>query len=262
MSLNRWRLEGSTALVTGGTKGLGKAIVEELASLGCHVYTCARSDPDLQSCLATWRSTGYKVDGSMCDVKDPEQRKELMKRVEENFDGKLYILVNNVGTNIRKPTVEYSIEEYTHIMETNLHSTYHFCQLAHPLLKASGRGSIVMNSSVGGLTALRTGSVYGSTKGAINQLTRNLACEWAKDKIRVNAVAPWYINTELAQQVLSDSQYKTDVVSRTPLRRVGEPNEVGAAVAFLCLPASSYITGHVLPVDGGFTVNGFYPLDC
>lgn len=135
--------------------------------------------------------------------------------------------MNNVGTNIRKPTVEYTLEEYNHIMNTNLASLYHFCQLAHPLLKASGNGSIVMNSSVGGITSLRSGSVYGATKGfkltillkcciisslfiisgAINQLTRNLACEWAKDGIRVNCVAPWYIKTELAQQVWRNSIY-------------------------------------------------------
>lgn len=261
MALARWRLDGNTALVTGGTKGLGKAIVEELALLGCHVYTCARSESDLQSCLATWQSMGYKVDGSTCDVKDPVQRKSLMERVKELFNGKLGILVNNVGTNIRKPTVEYSPEEYSHIMETNFHSAYHFCQLAYPLLKENGGGSVIFNSSVGGITALKTGSVYGATKGAMNQLTRNLACEWAKDKIRVNAIAPWYINTELAKQVLKDDKYREDVLSRTPLRRVGEPEEVGSVVAFLSLPASSYVTGQILAIDGGFTVNGFYPLD-
>ncbi|VAH89238.1 unnamed protein product [Triticum turgidum subsp. durum] len=130
-------------------------------------------------------------------------------------------------------------------MATNLESAYHLCQLAHPLLKASGLGSIVFISSVCGLVAVFSGTLYAMTKGAINQLTKNLACEWAKDGIRTNSVAPWYITTSL--------------VSRTPLGRVGEPGEVSSLVAFLCMPGSTYITGQTISVDGGMSVNGFYP---
>ncbi|CAI7771995.1 unnamed protein product [Closterium sp. NIES-54] len=102
-------------------------------------------------------------------------------------------------------------------------------------------------------------TLYGATKAAMNQLTKNLACEWAKDGIRVNAVAPWYMATDLANQVLKDEAFSADVISRTPMRRVGEPQEAAAAVAFMCMRAASYVSGQVLAVDGAFTVNGFYP---
>ncbi|HEX8348717.1 MAG TPA: SDR family oxidoreductase, partial [Hymenobacter sp.] len=126
-----------------------------------------------------------------------------------------------------------------------------------PLLQAASGGSIVNISSVAGLAHVRTGAIYGMTKAAMIQLTRNLAVEWAPDQIRVNVVAPWYIQTPLAASVLSNEAYRSEVLSRTPLKRIGEPEEVAAAVAFLCLPAASYITGQCLSVDGGFTVNAF-----
>jgi Tropinone reductase 1 len=166
-------------------------------------------------------------------------------------------LVNNVGTNIRKPTTEYSAAEFQHLLATNLESAFGLCQGAYPLLKAAGNASIVNISSVAGLTHVRTGAIYGMTKAALNQLSRNLAVEWAGAGIRVNTVAPWYIQTPLAETVLRNPDYLQQVLDRTPLGRVGEPEEVAAAVAFLCLPAARYITGQCLSVDGGFEVFGF-----
>ncbi|XP_010414427.1 PREDICTED: tropinone reductase homolog At2g29150-like [Camelina sativa] len=141
-------------------------------------------------------------------------------------------------------------------MATNLESAFHLSQLAHPLLKASSLGSIVLMSSVAGI--VHTGSsIYGATKGAMNQLGRNLACEWASDNIRVNSVCPWVIATPLANDGLRDEEFGKAVESKTPMGRVGNANEVSSLVAFLCLPAASYITGQTICVDGGATVNGF-----
>ncbi|KAI3751317.1 hypothetical protein L2E82_22384 [Cichorium intybus] len=254
---SRWSLAGMTALVTGGTRGIGYAVVEELAGLGAAVHTCSRNEAELNQSLQQWSLKGFTVTGSVCDVTSRPQRQQLLEKVSSVFNGKLNILINNVGTNIRKATTEYTAEEYSTLMATNLESSYHFCQLAHPLLKASGVGSIVFISSVAGSIHLFSGSIYGATKGAMNQLAKNLACEWAKDNIRTNSVAPWYTKTPLAEQVLSNEEFLGRVVSRTPLKRVAEANEVSSLVAFLCLPAASYITGQTIAVDGGFSVNGF-----
>ncbi|KAK9072365.1 hypothetical protein SSX86_008799 [Deinandra increscens subsp. villosa] len=256
-NISRWSLAGMTALVTGGTRGIGYAVVEELAELGAIVHTCSRNEAELNQRLQEWRAKGFTVTGSVCDASSRPQLQQLIETVSSIFNGKLNILINNVGTNIQKLTMEYTAEEYSMIMSTNLESCYHTSQLAHPLLKASGHGSIVFISSVAGLVHIYAGSIYGATKGAMNQFAKNLACEWAKDDIRVNSVAPWYIKTSLVEHVLSDKEFLNKVVSRTPLKRPGEANEVSSIVAFLCLPAASYITGQTIAVDGGFSVNGF-----
>ncbi|KAK2642259.1 hypothetical protein Ddye_024022 [Dipteronia dyeriana] len=255
--LNRWSLEGMTALVTGGTKGIGHAVVEELAELGAIVHTCSRNESELNKCVHEWEIKGFKVSGSVCDVSSRVEREKLMNTVSSLFNGKLNILINNVGTNVTKRTEEYMEEDFSFVMATNFESAYHLSQLAHPLLEASKAGSIVFMSSVCGVVSVTGGSIYGATKGAMNQLAKNLACEWAKDNIRTNSVAPWFIRTPLAEPYLSDEQFYKEVISRTPMGRTGETKEVSSLVAFLCMPASSYITGQTICVDGGFTINGF-----
>ncbi|WOG93956.1 hypothetical protein DCAR_0313246 [Daucus carota subsp. sativus] len=255
---SRWSLAGMTALVTGGTRGIGHAIVEELAELGACVYTCSRNEQELNERLEEWRAKGFDVTGSVCDVSSGTEREQLFQRISSCFGGKLHILINNVGTNIRRATENYTAEQYSIVMATNLEAPYHACQLAYPLLKASGSGCIVFNSSVAGLVHLGTpGSVYGAAKGAINQLTKNLACEWAKDNIRTNCVAPGYIKTPPVEKLFERKNFLERLVSRTPLRRPGETEEVSSLVAYLCMPAASYITGQIIAIDGGLTVNCF-----
>ncbi|KAH1196674.1 Tropinone reductase [Glycine max] len=255
----RWSLNGTTALVTGGTRGIGHAIVSDLAAFGAAVHTCSRTQTELNKCLQEWQSLGFQVTGSVCDVSSPSQREKLIEEVTSILNGKLNIYVNNVGTNFRKPTIEYTAEEYSQLMTVNLDSSFHLCQLAYPLLKASENGSIVFISSVAGVVSLGTGAVYAASKAAINQLTKNLACEWAKDNIRSNCVVPWATRTPLVEHLLRDQKFVDDIMSRTPIKRIAEPEEVSSLVTFLCLPAASYITGQVICVDGGLTVNGFQP---
>ncbi|KAH9661594.1 Tropinone reductase [Citrus sinensis] len=189
----RWTVQGMTALVTGGTKGLGHAVVEELAELGAAVHTCSRNEADLSECIRDWKTKGFKVTGSVCDVSSRIEREKLINQVSSLFDGKLNILINNVGTTIRKATVEYTAEDFSFLMATNFESAYNLCQLAHPLLKASGAASIVLMSSVCGVVSVvDVGSIYGATKGAMNHLARILACEWAQDNIRTNSVTPCF----------------------------------------------------------------------
>ncbi len=252
----RWSIEGKTALVTGGTKGIGLAIVKELLSLGAKVFIVSRSFNTLDKTIVEANVSPEVLDGGLADVSKAEDRKRIVEVINERW-GKLDILVNNVGTNIRKKTEAYTEEEVDHILNTNLSSAFELSRMCYPLLKATGEGSIVNISSVAGLTHLKTGAVYGITKAAMNQMTKNLACEWAKENIRVNAIAPWYIETPLARQVLKNKDYLEEVLSRTPMNRIGKPEEVASSVAFLCMPASSYITGQCLAVDGGFSVYGF-----
>ncbi|KAL5725233.1 tropinone reductase I [Ranunculus cassubicifolius] len=222
---NRWSLVGMTALVTGGTKGIGHAIVEELAGLGATVHTCSRTESELNEVLRHWSSLGFQVTGSVCDVTIRSQREKLMVEVSSIFKEKLDILE----------------EDFSYLMSLNVEASYHFCQLAHPLLKASSNGNIVFISSIAGVNAFDVSSIYGATKGAINQITKNLACEWAKDNIRTNCIAPGLTRTPLVERALENEAFLDKFLDRVPLRRIGDPSDISSIVAFVCLPAASYI---------------------
>ncbi|XP_057532515.1 tropinone reductase homolog At5g06060-like [Amaranthus tricolor] len=257
----RWSLTGMNALVTGGSKGIGQAIVEELAEQGVHVHTCARNQQDLDACLLDWKTKGFHVTGSVCDVSSASEREKLLETINSIFSGKLNILVNNVACSLYKETCDYTKEDISNVMALCFESAYHLCQLAHPLLKTSGDGKIIFISSVASFFAINTpGSIYGAAKGAINQLAKILACEWAKDNIRVNSVAPGFIKTSMSEKGVTHKEFSKAIESRTALGRFGETEEVSALVAFLCMPASAYITGQTVFVDGGLTVHGFLPL--
>ncbi|BAT84498.1 hypothetical protein LR48_Vigan03g144200 [Vigna angularis] len=253
---NRWSLHGMTALVTGGTRGIGHAIVQELAEFGAAIHVCSRKQNDIDKCLEDWKKKGFNVTGSVCDVKDREQRLKLMETVSSIFHGKLNILVNNAAIEITKDILDHTAEDLSTIMAINFESVFHLTQLAHPLLKQSGYGSIVFISSIAGVKAIPALSSYSAAKGAMNQFTKNVALEWAKDNIRANAVGPGPIWTPLLDSIRAKTgaeEYDANVTAKIPFGRIGETNEVSPVVAFLCLPAASYITGQIFYVDGGFT---------
>lgn len=256
MNKNKWRLDGKRALITGGTKGIGLAVAEEILNLGGEIFIVARDQKLINQKLEEWKRQGFTAYGFAADVSTKEGRSDLFNMIKKTWDS-FEILVNNVGTNIRKKAIEFTLDEYEYIMSTNTTSNFEMSRLAYPFLKASTNASIVNLVSVAGLTHLRTGPPYGMSKAAIQQLTKNLAVEWAKEGIRVNAVAPWYTRTPLVEKLLQDEAYYKDIIDHTPMGRIAEAEEVSSLVAYLCMPAASYITGQIIAVDGGFLIQGF-----
>ena len=259
MDPKRWRLDGQLALITGGSAGIGRAIARELLGFGADVLLVARDAAGLDSTRSELLEdfAGREIDTFVADIADDEQRRELLDWVEDCGDGSLHILINNAGGNVTKAANDYTEDEWRQIFEINLFSAFELSRHAHPLLTKHAASSIVNVGSVSGVTHVRSGAPYGMSKAAMHQMTRNLAVEWAEDGVRVNCVAPWYIRTRRTSDKLADPDYLDEVLLRTPLGRIGEPEEVAAAVAFLCLPASSYVTGECIAVDGGFLRYGF-----
>ncbi len=259
---DRWHLHGQLALVTGGSAGIGLAIARALLERGADVVVAARDADGLDDARDGLADAfpDRAVHACAADVAEDGDRRALFDRIEDigrdRGDG-LRILVNNAGGNLTRAAVDYSDSEWRGILEINLGSAFELCRLAYPLLLQHAASSIVNIGSVSGLLHVRTGVAYGMSKAALHQMTRNLAVEWAEDGIRVNTVAPWYIRTRRTSPKLADADYLDEVLLRTPMGRIGEPDEVAAAVAFLCLPAAAWITGQCLAVDGGFSQYGF-----
>ncbi len=231
MSASRWRLDGKTALVTGGTRGIGAAIVDELRGLGARVITVARSGADV-----------------CADVTQAADR----ARIAAAAPDELHILVHDAGGNVRGPLVGYDDATVEHLIALNLTAPV----LLSRDLKPKLRDAVVFVGSVAGLVALPTGVAYAAAKAGLAQTARTLALEWARDGIRVNTVAPWYTRTPLVEPILSQPDRLAAILAATPLHRIAEPREVAAAVAFLSLPAASYVTGQCLAVDGGMSIQG------
>lgn len=244
-----WHLEGKKALVTGASKGIGLAIARLFMDLGASVIAIARDEKTLEESFAC--ADKGQIVLLAADLSKDSGRDKIASFLasEQSLD----ILVNNVGSNIRKSLSEFSIEEMDWIMETNFRSAILMSRIAYPFLKKGKDASLIFVSSMAGMVSVGSGVPYAASKAALNQTARSLAQEWAADGIRVNAVAPGFIETPLVSSVLSKPELLSKIESISMLKRVGQPQEVAAAVAFLSMPVASYITGHTLLVDGGST---------
>lgn len=251
MTQSAWQLDGRNALVTGGTRGIGHAIASELIALGAKVTIVARAQADID---ATVRELGAGTTGVAGDVTSAADRARIVAHIAER--GPLHVLVHNAGGNVRSPLVAYDDATIERLIALNLTAPVLLSRDLHPHLRAAGGASVIHVGSVAGHVALPTGIAYGAAKAGLAQAARNLALEWARDGIRVNTVAPWYTRTPLVEPVLARPEALAAILGRTPLGRIAEPHEVATVVAFLAMPAASYVTGQCIAVDGGMSIQG------
>ena len=248
-----WTLENKKALITGGTKGIGRATVIEFLELGAEVLFTSRSLDDVKKFEEQLRSEGLNAHGIAADSSKQEDRQKIKEWIAKNWK-KLDILVHNAGINIRKKANDYTEEELRKVLEINLISPFELSRLLHPFLKKPGNASIINVASAAAMQDVGTGVPYAMSKSGLLQQTRSLAVEWAADGIRVNAVSPWFTKTPLTEGYLQQEEKIKRILGRTPLQRVAEAREISAIIAFLSMDKSSFITGQNIIADGGMSI--------
>lgn len=245
-------LSGRVAIVTGASRGLGRAIALALAAAGADVAISSRNAADLGPLCDEIGETGARAAAITAEITSETSCEALVEQTVARL-GRLDILVNNAGINIRKPLLELTSAEYRQVLDTNLHGYVHCARAAGRVLTAQGSGKLINVSSVLGQVALANQSAYASAKGAVEQLTKVWALEWAAAGVQVNAIGPAYFETDLTKALREDEERSGFILERTPLGRWGKPHEVAGAAIFLASAASDYVTGTTVMVDGGWT---------
>lgn len=247
-----FRLDGKVALVTGAARGLGRACALALAHAGADVALGLRDIQSAEEVEEEITRMNRRALRLQMDVGHMDQINKAVTTTKETF-GKIDILVNNVGIAPANPAEDVTEEDYDHTLNLNVKATFFTSQAVGRIMIQQGGGTIVNMSSQAGFIALQDESIYCMTKAAVNHLTKNLASEWARHNIRVNAVAPTFIETPGTKPWLNDPEFRKSVIDRIPLGRVGQPMEVAGAVVFLASDAASLITGEIMLIDGGWT---------
>lgn len=247
-------LKDKVAIVTGGNRGIGKAIARGLAGVGANIVIADCNEAKTPEAVRDIHEEfGTQVIGVRVDVRQEQQIRALVAKALETF-GRIDILVNNAGINIRKLPQDYTIAEWDEVLDINLRGAFLCSQAVYPAMKAAGSGKIINIGSLASIFGGAKVAPYASSKGGIVQMTRSLAVAWAPDNIQVNAILPGYINTDLSRQARREKQGLEElIISRTPVGRWGEPDELIGAAIFLTTPAADFVTGVALPVDGGYS---------
>lgn len=240
-------------MVTGSTKGLGQVAAVALAKAGADVAVCGRNRESLKKVSESIKKLGRDAAGFFLDVTSKQSVQKGVDQILKHF-GKVDILVNNAGVNYRVPVLEFPEQQWDLIIDTNLKGYFLVARAVAPQMIERGYGKIINMSSIFGLTPLPDQLAYSASKGGVNQLTRVMALEWAKNGVRVNSVAPTYFETELVTQIRNDPKRFNFINERTPMGRWGQPEEIEGIIIFLAAPASDFITGQIIYIDGGWTV--------
>jgi 2-deoxy-D-gluconate 3-dehydrogenase len=251
-----FNLSGKVALVTGGNGGIGFSMAKAIGKAGAKIIIAGRNNDKNNDSIEELKSIDVDCISLNVDVTSESSCDEMIKKSISHF-GKLNILINNAGTNIRKRPEDYELDEWKSIIDTNLISMFICSKACFPYFKSVGGGKIINIGSMHSLFGAPLGSAYSASKGGVVQLTKSLANSWAKDNIQVNAVLPGYIDTKLTQQARVDiPELQKRVEERTPVGRWGNPDDLGGIAVFLSSDGSNFISGTAIPVDGGYSING------
>ncbi|HBW83501.1 MAG: short-chain dehydrogenase [Gammaproteobacteria bacterium] len=254
--MNLFSLEGKVALVTGSTKGIGRAIAYRMAEQGAKVVISSRNQEACDAVAAELRGKGLEATGVACNINYQEQLENLVNASRAAY-GVVDILVCNAALNpYFGPSQDIPDAAFDKVMQANIGSVHRLCKLVMPDMAGSGSGAVIIISSIGGLKGSESLGAYAISKAADMQIARNLAVEWGPQNIRVNCIAPGLVRTDFARALWENPAIYQDTVSKYPLRRIGEPDEIAGAAVFLASAAGSFTTGQTIVIDGGGTIAG------
>jgi 2-dehydro-3-deoxy-D-gluconate 5-dehydrogenase len=253
--MNLFDLTGRVALVTGGNGGIGLGMARAFAGAGASVAIAARNAEKAEGAIALLKQSGARAAFVQVDVDDEASCRAMVKETVERFGG-LDILVANAGIAIRKRPEEYTPDEWRKVIDTNLNGAFYSAQAVYPEMRKRGRGKIITIGSMMSIFAAPFAPAYAASKGGVVQLTKALATAWAKDNIQVNSVLPGWIDTDLTRTARQQVEGLHErVLARTPAARWGTPDDFAGIAVFLASPASDFVTGTAIPVDGGYSVS-------